>query len=203
MTNVRPIHLELKEGAMPQQAWLFPVSQPLRNTTKKEVQQLGNIGVSKRNNNSEWAAPQFAQPKKARDVRIPTDFRKSNDAIKQKPFPLPKTLEPSQRLCGFKCAAAIDLSMGCCHVPLDEASQKLCTAVFSWGKHRHKQSPMGIKNSPDIFQALMLDLSGDLECTSAHINGILIASDGSFEDHSRQVGQVLKCLETAGFRTNV
>ena len=59
------------------------------------------------------------------------------------------------------------------------------------------------ENSPDIFQAIAQDLSGDSERASAHVNGIVAASDGSFQDHSKQVKKVSSRLEVAGFCANV
>jgi hypothetical protein len=65
-------------------------------------------------------------------------------------------------------AKAIDLSMGYYHIPLDKASQHLCTTVLPWGKvsqmQRGKvsqmQLPMGVDVTPDIFQSTMMDKNG-------------------------------------------
>ena len=51
---------------------------------------------------------------------------------------------------------------------------------------------MGIKNSPDIFQAIMADLLGDLDFARAYIDDILIISNGSFQDHLDKIKQVLQ-----------
>lgn len=106
--NVRPVHLELKEGVAPTQARPFPVPQALHGATKREIQRSDNVNVPERNNDGQWAAPSFAQKKKTGDVRAPTDFQKLNEATKRKPFPLPKISELPQRLRGFRHAAAID-----------------------------------------------------------------------------------------------
>jgi putative transposase len=172
-------------------------------TTKREMQRLEDIGVFEQDSDSEWAAPTFVQPKKTGDVRILTDFRKLNDCIKRKPFPLPKISELLQKLRRFKYATAIDLSMGYYHIPLDKASQKLCTTVLPWGKYRYLVLPMGIKNSPDIFQEVMTKMFVDLEYTSVYIDDILVISDGSFEDHLIKVQKVLQRLEQKGFRANL
>ncbi len=37
---------------------------------------------------------------------------------------------------------------------------------------------MGITNSPDIFQAVMMDVLGDLEYVCTYIDDILITSSG-------------------------
>ena len=175
----------------------------LEKTTKKEINRLSNIGVLKKDHESEWAAPTFVQPKKTGDIRILTDFRKLNDKLKRKPFPLPKIADILQKLAGFKYATAIDLSMGYYHIPLDEESQKLCTTILPWGKYKYLRLPMGIKNSPDIFQAIMMQLLGDLDNARTYIDDILITSDGTFEEHLQHVHEVLSRLEKAGFRANV
>ena len=131
--DIRPIHLELKEGAKPFATRPFPIPQALQGTTKKEMNRLTGINVFELNSDSEWAAPTFVQPKKTGDVRILTDFRKLNECLKRKPFPLPKISELLQKLRNFRWATAIDLSMGYYHIPLDEESQKLCTTVLPWG----------------------------------------------------------------------
>jgi hypothetical protein len=201
--KIKPIHLELIEGAKPYHGRSFPIPQSLENITKKEMDRLTNIGVFRRSYDSEWAAPTFVQPKKTGDVRILTDFRKLNMVLKRKPFPLPKIADLLQKLTGFKYATAIDLSMGYYHIPLDEASQRLCTTILPWGKYQYLRLPMGIKNSPDIFQAIMSDLLGDLDFARAYIDDILIVSNGTFEDHMHKLKQVLQRLQNVGFRANV
>jgi hypothetical protein len=126
-----------------------------------------------------------------------------NAQLKRKPFPLPKILDLLQKLSGFKYATAIDLSMGYYHIPLDEHSQKLCTTILPWGKYQYKRLPMGIVNSPDIFQSIMMEVVGDLDFARAYIDDILIISNGTFEDHMAKLDQVLARLEQAGFRANV
>ncbi|GAX22752.1 putative transposase [Fistulifera solaris] len=201
--NIPPVHLELQEGATPYHSRAFPIPQSLYETTKKEINRLTEIDVFEKNHESEWAAPTFVQPKKTGDVRILTDFRRLNEALKRKPFPLPRIAELLQRLQGFKFATAIDLSMGYYHIPLDEESQKLCTTILPWGKYRYKRLPMGIKNCPDIFQSIMSDLLGDLDFAMTYIDDILITSNGTFEDHMEKLSIVLNRLQKAGFRANV
>jgi transposase InsO family protein len=201
--NIKPIHLELKEGTTPYHARPFPVPQSLSHTTKTEIDRLTNIGVFEKNYGSEWAAPTFVQPKKTGDVRILTDFRRLNAQLKRNPFPLPKINDLLQRLSGFRFATALDLSMGYYHIPLDEESSRLCTTILPWGKYQYKRLPMGIKNSPDIFQSIMQDLLGDLEYVQAYIDDILITSSDSWEDHLAKCQTVLERLENAGFRANL
>ena len=201
--NIKPVRLELIKDALPYHARAFPVPHAYENTTKKEIDRLTAIGVLKKSHDSEWAAPTFIQPKKTGDVRVLTDFRQLNKNLKRKPFPLPKIADLLQKLQGFQYATAIDLSMGYYHIPLDSHSQQLCTTILPWGKYQYLRLPMGIKNSPDIFQSIMMGLLGDLEYARTYIDDILITSSGSFDDHLSKLNEVLGRLSEAGFRVNV
>jgi Reverse transcriptase (RNA-dependent DNA polymerase)/Aspartyl protease len=201
--NVKPVHLELKQGAQPYHAREYPVPQVYEKTTRKEIDRLTDIGVLVKDHNSPWAAATFIQPKKTGEVRVLTDFRKLNAVLLRHPYPLPKISDLLQKLQGFTYATAIDLSMGYYHIPLDEESQQLCTTILPWGKYRYRKLPMGIASAPDIFQSIKDELLGDLEFVRVYIDDILIVSDGTFEDHMDKLNQVLARLETAGFRANV
>ena len=201
--KVRPVSLEIKPGAQPYHARAYPVPKAYESTTKKEIDRFCEIGVLERNHDSEWAAATFIQPKKTGDVRVLTDFRKLNLVLKRKPFPLPNITHLLQSLEGFRYATAIDLSMGYYHIPLDEASQRLCTTILPWGKYRYKRLPMGVSSAPDIFQAIMQEILGDLDFVRVYIDDILIISNGTFQDHMHKLDQVLKRLEDRGFRANV
>jgi hypothetical protein len=203
LLRIKPVHLKLHEDAKPVHARAFPIPQSLLKTTKTEVNRLTKIDVFEKAYDSEWAAPTFVHPKKTGDVRILTDFRALNACLKRTPFPLPKISDLLQRLCGFRYATAIDLSMGYYHIPLDEYSQKLCTTILPWGKYRYRRLPMGIKNSPDIFQAVINDLLGDLDFAQVYLDDILITSDGTFQDHLQKLEIVFKRLEHANFRANL
>ena len=58
-------------------------------TLKTEVTILVNIGIFKRENNSEWATPAFVIPNKNGAVRFISDIRELNGRMKRKPFPIP------------------------------------------------------------------------------------------------------------------
>jgi hypothetical protein len=62
---------------------------------------------------------------------------------------------------------------------------------------------MGIKTSPDIFQAVINDLLGDLDFAQVYLDDILIASNGSFQNHLHKLNIVFKWLENANFCANL
>jgi len=66
--NDEPYNIELKEGAKPYHSRPFPVPKIHEQTLKLELKRLCEVGVLKKVNRSEWAAPTFLIPKK--DVTI-------------------------------------------------------------------------------------------------------------------------------------
>jgi hypothetical protein len=70
MLNIKPVRLELIDGAKPYHEIPFPVPQSLEATTNTDMKRLTDIDVFNRISYSEWAAPTFIQAKKTGDVRI-------------------------------------------------------------------------------------------------------------------------------------
>ena len=85
-----------------------------------------------------------------------------------------------------------DLNMVYYHIELSPLSKKLCTIVMPWGKYEYQRLPMGLCNSPDIFQEYMGELLGDLEHVRAYIDDLLIISKGTYEDHLQKLDEVFQ-----------
>ena len=136
----------------------YPIPKIHENTLRLEVDRLVELGVLKRVNRSEWGAPTFIIPKKDGTVRFISDFRELNKVIKRKPYPLPRIQDLLLKLEGFQHATSLDLNMGYYHVELSPHSRELCTIVLPWGKYEYQRLPMGLCNSPDIFQEKMSEL---------------------------------------------
>jgi RNase H-like domain found in reverse transcriptase/Reverse transcriptase (RNA-dependent DNA polymerase)/Integrase zinc binding domain len=204
--KIKPISLQLKPNAKPYHAKPFPIPKAYEQTTRKEAKRFQDIGsIWYHNPNAAWAAPTFIHPKKTGDVRILTDLRELNKWIVRKPYPLPKIQDMLQKLEQFSYATALDLSMGYYHIPLDKEAQELCTTILPWGKFSYAKLPMGLCNSPDIFQAVMNDLLGDLSYVLVYLDDILILNtkDETTDDHLRKIEEVLARLENVGFAVNL
>ena len=117
-------HLELKPDVKPYHAKAFPVPRVHMETLKKEVERLCDVGVLKRVNRSEWAAPTFIIPKKDGKVRFVSDFRELNTRIKRMHYPVPNIQEIMLNPEGFQYANALDLKMGYYSVELDPDSRQ-------------------------------------------------------------------------------
>ena len=153
-------------------------------------------------NRSEWAAPTFIIPKKDGTVRFISDFRELNKRIKRKPFPIPKIQDLLQKLEGFKYGTSLDLNMGYYHIELSSFSRQLCTIVLPWGKYEYQRLPMGLCNSPDIFQEKMSMLMSGLEFVCAYIDDLLCITKDTWEDHLNKLREVFNRLRKAGLKVN-
>ena len=142
-------------------------------------------------------------PKKDKTIHFITDFRELNKCIKQKPYPLPKIQDLLLGMKGFRYATLLDLNMGYYHIQLTPGLSALCMIVLPWGKYEYVKLPMGLCNSPDIFQEKMNELFADLEVAKAYIDDLLIITKGSWQDHLDKLEIVLARLREAGLKVNM
>ena len=198
----KPYEIDLQENVKPYHARPFPIPKAYEQTLKFEIERLVKAGVLKKVNHSEWAAPTFIIPKKDGTVRFISDFRELNKRIKRKPFPIPKIQDMLLKLEGFQYATSLDLNMGYYHIELSPFSKKLCTIVLPWGKYEYQRLPMGLCNSPDIFQERMSSLMETLEYVRTYIDDLLCITKGSFDDHLEKLREVFRRLQDAGLKVN-
>ena len=92
--------------------------------------------------------------------------------------------------------------MGFYHLTLDPDTQKLCTIVLPWGKYEYLRLPMGVCNSPDLFQEHMSELMAGLEFVRVYIDDILCLTKGDFDDHLQKLEQVFMRIQDANLRIN-
>ena len=87
------------------------------------------------------------------------------------------------KLEGFQYAISLDLNMGYYYIRLSKNTSKLFTIILTSGKYRYKYLPMGVANSPDIFQQKMNDLFHGFECIREYIDDLLILTKGYLTYH--------------------
>ena len=78
--------------------------------------------------------------------------------------------------------------------------KKIRTIVLPWGKYEYQKLPMGLRNSPDIFQEKMNKLFNGLEYIRIYIDDLLFVSNKSFKDHIKTLDKVLSKLNQKGFK---
>ena len=197
-----PIELELRPEAKPYHAKPYPVPHSQEKKLKAEIERMCAYGVLRKVNRSEWGFPAFTIPKKDGTLRSIADLRELNKRIKRKPFPIPKIQDMLQKLEGFRYATSLDLNMGYYHIILSPNSSRYCTIVLPWGKYEYLRLPMGLCNSPDIFQEKMGELFAGVEFARAYIDDLLVLSTSTLQDHLEKLEQVLKRLQDAGLKVN-
>jgi hypothetical protein len=92
--------------------------------------------------------------------------------------------------------------MGYYHIELSLDSKWLCTIVLPWGKYEYQKLPMGLSNSPNIFQEKMSTLMGDLKFIHTYIDDLLITTKSNWHDHLRHLDVVFHWLKEAGLKVN-
>ena len=106
------------------------------------------------------------------------------------------------KLEGFKYAISLNLNIGYYHNKSCPFSRKLCTKVLPWGKYEYQKFPMGLCNSPGIYQEKMNELFNGLEYVRTYIGDPLVVSNTSFEDHVNKLDRVLNKSKQKGFKVN-
>ena len=122
--------------------------------------------------------------------------------MKQHPFPIPKIQEMLLKLEGFMFTTSLDLNMGYYHLLLMPNASWLCTVVLPWGKYEYLRLPMGLCNSPNIFQERMSNLMIGLEFARAYLEDLLIISKHDFNEHLEHLEVALNRLSKAGLKIN-
>ena len=115
---------------------------------------------------------------------------------------MPRISDTLQQLEGFRYATSLDMNMGYYHIVLSPETADMCTIITEYGKYRYKRLPMGVACSPDIFQAKIYELLGDIEGTKAYIDDILVVKKGTFKEHLMQLEEIFKRCQRANIKLN-
>eukprot|EP00957_Ditylum_brightwellii_P205605 15344593-Ditylum_brightwellii.AAC.1 len=103
---------------------------------------------------------------------------------------------------GFAYATSLDLIMGYYHIEILPATSALCTIVLPLDKYKYLKLPMGLCNSPDIFQGKMSEMFANIEEVQVHIDDSLLITNGDWESHLKKIDKVLDRLKRAGLKVN-
>ena len=169
---------------------------------QKELQHLVEEKVLKRIDRSEWVFPIFLIPKKDRCVRWISDFRCLNKLLKRPRYFLPSIPAIMQKRAGFFHITKLDISMFFYTFESDAHAQQYCVISIPFVLYQYLRLPMGLTNSPDVFQSVMHPLFQDLPSVKCFIDDIGVFTNSTFYHHLSIVKQVLLRLEDSGFTIN-
>ena len=88
------------------------------------------------------------------------------------------------------------------HIELSAKSKELCPVVTQWGKYEDQRLPMGLYDSPDIFQEKMSELFVGLDIVRFNIDDILHVTKGSWTEHITVREEMFNRLQKAGLKNN-
>ena len=105
-----------------------------------------NKALEEYSGDSEWAAPTFGVPKKNDGVRIVTDFRKLNEAIKRNPWPMSTMQDMLHQCGGMTHATALDLIQSYCAMHIKKKHVKISGHHLTLGQIRIFEDSDGTKH---------------------------------------------------------
>lgn len=165
----------------------------LENLCKKGI-------IVKENSATEWVNNLVIVEKTNGSLRLCLDPAQLNKCICNESYPIPTLDEIALKLKGKKIFTVIDMKEGFYHIPLDEASSKLCTFITPFGKFRFTRLPFGLSCSPEVFQRVNEEIFKDLN-VGIYFDDIIISGVNE-EEHDKEMTKFLKRAKLNNVRFN-
>ena len=102
------------------------------------------------------------------------DFRKINQRVRRKLFPIPKIKDIRINLEDFAHVSPLDLNMGYYNIDFQPGYKQLCTILIPRVKYEFQKLPMGVYNSPDISQEKISSTLKGFIMVHANINDVIV-----------------------------
>lgn len=200
----QPVKITLKKGAEPYSittARRVPI--PLLEKVKNELESMKKLGIIEEiTTPTDWCAPMVPVQKKGGRIRICTDFKKLNEAVKRERYILPTLDDLLHKLRGSTIYSKLDATSGFWQLPLDDETAKLTTFISPNGRFFYKRLPFGISSAPEIFQRTVEQiLQGMEEYVLCYYDDILVfSSDATL--HEKHLDSVLQKLHSHNLKLN-
>jgi len=178
----------------------YPIPHAMRSEVSKSINDFlaeGIIQYSK----SPYNAPTLMVKKKDGGYRMVVDYRKLNMHIITDPFPLPRIQQILEDLGGCKYFTTFDLMNGFYNIKIHPKDRYKTGFSTHDGHYEFVRLPMGLKNSPSIFQRMMnAVLQGSLgKYAYIYIDDVVVYSKTA-KEHLVHMEQVLRQLREANLR---
>ena len=128
---------------------------------------------------SPFGAPILMVPKPndPSKLRMVVDYRAINALTQSDRYPLPDITVMMQQMQGSTVFSTVDCLWGFWQIPmLEEHKERTAMTTQQFGAFEWHCMPMGLKNSPSIFQRAMQDLLRDLDFVQVYIDDLIIYS---------------------------
>ena len=135
-------------------------------------------------------------------MRFITDYRRINQQLVIKTYPLPRMYKTIQKMEVFQYAFELYINMGYYTIMLLTAGQDMTMIVIYFCIYRYDSIPMGMCDLGYIFQARVDKILSDIEGVKTYIEDILVLSKKSFSQHTEQLRIIFGRLRAAGLKFN-
>ena len=167
----KKIRLDIHKNSHPIHCKTFPVPQTQVDLFKKECERLVKEVVLEPVGAMEHALTLISLFPSFRWV---SDFRKLNQMLRRRVYPLPRIQDVLHRQPGYIFLTKIDLSMRHYTFELDEANKNLRVIATPFGKVCYKRLPIGVSQAPDPCQEIMESIFWDMADVEVFLDDISI-----------------------------
>ena len=167
---------------------------------EKVIQQLQKQGVI-RKSTSPWASLICLVQKKSGKKRPCVDYRKLNEITKKDAFPLPRISNCLDADADAKYYSTFDLTSGFHQISIQEQDIEKTAFCTKYGLFEYLTMPMGLTNSPAVFQRLMEIVLRGLQWHTCliYLDDVLVFGS-NFDEHMDRVREVLSRIRDAGLK---
>jgi transposase InsO family protein len=195
--------LTLKDGVQPIYRKARPVPYNAKEIVEKELDRLEAIGVIKKVEHTDWAAPILTVEKADGSTRLCIDYSTGlNNALVDNQHPLPLPEDIFATLNGGKIFSQIDLRDAYFQVELEENSKKICAIATHKGNFVLNRLPFGVKTAPGIFQSIMDKMLDGLGYAAAYLDDIIVVSK-TMAEHQKHLEEIFNRIRAWGFKVKL
>lgn len=196
-----PYKITLKKNAEPVVHPPRRIPHALKHKLKETLDDLERNGIiAKMDEPSDWVNSMVIVRKKSGNLRICIDPRDLNKVIKREYFQLPTLEEMTHNLSGNKFFSKLDASNGFWHIPLDEASSKLCVFQTPFSRYRFLRLPYGIKSASEVFHKRFKEIF-DIPGVQVYIDDLIIYGSTQAQ-HDERLKTVLELARINNVKFN-
>ena len=160
--NTYPVYIKINPDSKPLVCRYFPVPHINKETFRKEITRLIEIGVLTPVQQSEYGTLVFIIAKKEVTVIFLTNFRRLNRTVVKKSYHIPIIGDTMQWLEGLKFSTTLDINIGYYTIHIDTKSKDITTIVTEFGKFQYNVLLMVMLVSVDILQAKVKEILGKI-----------------------------------------